>query len=125
MDFEAILRASEQAEMPPDTPLNNVDLKPVASFGHSLQSGQRQSATQQPNIVDVSDDSSLVNFSSTSGVQAQLPLSHTSQIIPHAPATSSQPQPHLTQCINHPLFVQEQGINTLRCGNDSIFLHGP
>ena len=31
----------------------------------------------------------------------------------------------LSQCINHPLSIQGQGINTLKCGNDSIFLHIP
>ena len=120
VDFEAILRASEQEELPRDT----ADSNQAASFGHSLQLGQPQLATQQPNIVDDSG-ASLVNFSSTSGIQAHLPLSHTTQTTLHAPATSSQSLPHLLQYINHPLSVQGQGINTLRCINDSIFLHVP
>ena len=65
VDFEAILRASEQEELP----RNTADSNQAVSFGDSLQLGQPQLATQQPNIVDDSG-ASLVKFSSTSGIQA-------------------------------------------------------
>ncbi|MEW8547292.1 MAG: hypothetical protein AB2693_27610 [Candidatus Thiodiazotropha sp.] len=126
VDFEAILSASNQVEMP----LSNRDYSTTASCANTVDLNQGQTSSQQEqSALGVNSElnrtagalSSAI-FSAASDVSPSLNLN---QIISPSPTIISQPQPSCSNNSESNLSGQELGINPLRCGNDSIFLHVP